>query len=335
MPIFCRRSDVLPSPSSVFADLFHRSGYVVIALSLLGGGQASRGQALPPIDEVQSSGSASLADDLKATDVSTDDEEDEIEFVDEVAKRAFGAPPEAKRVSKMSNLWVDKKRTRVYIDGYIAVDRGQLEMFACPSGTKEHESVVGLLAKSSEVHAALLAIGAKPGTTAMWEPDFVPATGQRIRVWVCWLDEDDEFRSADGRTLIRNIKNKQPLLQDWVFAGSSEWKDPADGKVYYQADGGDMICVSNFGTAMLDLPIASSAEANNLLFEPNTDTVPKRDTPVRLILMPIPDPTDDVPSDGKKQDDRGKVKTPWHDQAPVRRVLPPGAKKDAKSAKAP
>ena len=38
---------------------------------------------------------------------------------------------------------------------------GPLEMFACPSGTKEHESVVAVLSKSREIHAALLAIGAQ------------------------------------------------------------------------------------------------------------------------------------------------------------------------------
>lgn len=273
------------------------------------------GQDLPAIDGLQKTESASLAEDLKAAaNADADDDEEKIEFIDEIAKRAFGPPPQAKRISKQSNLWVDTLRKRVYVDGYVAVDRGQLEMFGCPSGTKEHESVVGLLAKSDEVHAALLAVGAKTGTTAAWEPEFVPATGQRIRLWVCWLDNDGEFKTADARTLIRNIKTKQSLQQDWVFAGSSEWRDPDDGKVYYQANGGDMICVSNFGTAMLDLPIASSAEANNLLFEPNANTVPKRDTPIRLMMIPVPDPTD---ADG---DEPAKSIA---DKPPTRRILPP------------
>ena len=42
---------------------------------------------------------------------------------------------------------------------------------------------------------------------------------------------------------------------DWVFAGSGFWKDEETGKQHYQANGGDFICVSNFPTATLDLPV--------------------------------------------------------------------------------
>ena len=44
-----------------------------------------------------------------------------------------------------------------------------------------------------------------------------------------------------------------------------------DGEKYYQADGGDFICVSNFPTALLDLPIASTQTNDSLLFTAATD----------------------------------------------------------------
>lgn len=250
---------------------------VLLSVAIIAGNAWS--QALPPIDELQSQADGQAE---------ADPNSEPVEFVDVAAAKAFGEPPQAKRLSPKSNLWIDLERKRVYVDGYVALVRGQLEMFACPTGSKEHESVLGLLAQSREVHAALLSIGAKTGTAVRYQPEFIPPTGQPIRIWVCWRDENAQFQVADARSLIRNVETKETLKEDWVFAGSSFWKDPEDGREYYQADGGDMICVSNFSTAMLDVPFASSADAGGLLFEPFAEHLPPRDTPVRLMMVPIP-----------------------------------------------
>ncbi len=213
----------------------------------------------------------------------------------EFLSKQFLPPPGAKRLSQESLLWVDRKSNRVYIDGYVAIDRGALEMFACPVGSKEHESIVAVVAKSSEVHAALLVVGAKTGTTAMFTPNFVPPTGQAIRVWVSWRDKQGKFHVEDARRWVQDTETKESVEADWVFAGSGFYKDEEDGREYYRADGGDMICVSNFSTAMMDLSLASSADADSLLFRPFEGRVPERGTPLRLILVPIPVPTDGPP----------------------------------------
>ena len=46
----------------------------------------------------------------------------------------------------------------------IACNSGWLEQVACMVGTREHESLVVVEAKPSEVHAALLLLGLEPGT---------------------------------------------------------------------------------------------------------------------------------------------------------------------------
>jgi hypothetical protein len=74
------------------------------------------------------------------------------------------------------------------------------------------------------------------------------------------------------------------MREDWVFAGSSFWKDPSDGKEYYQGDGGDLICVSNFPTATLDLTIESSQSNEALLFEAFAGRVPPKGTEVDILL---------------------------------------------------
>ena len=206
---------------------------------------------------------------------------------EEKVRATYGSPPNARPISD-KKLWVDLKKKRVYVDGYVTMREGPLEMFACPIGTKEHEAIIATLAQSSEVHAALLAVGSRSGTPVQFLPEFVPATGQRIRVWICYHDEDKKFQVADAKHWVKNSRTKKTLQTDWVFSGSGFWKDPNDGREYYRADGGDMICVSNFSTAMMDLPIASSAEANALQFSPNTAVIPQRGTPIRMVLYPIP-----------------------------------------------
>ena len=47
-----------------------------------------------------------------------------------------------------------------------------------------------------------------------------------------------------------------------------------------------MICVSNFPSAMLDLPIESSQATSDLEFEAFTEHIPPVGTKVRLVLAP-------------------------------------------------
>lgn len=198
------------------------------------------------------------------------------------------APPATVRISKTSPLFIDVSGKRVFVDGYVAQRQAYLEMFACDAETKEHESVLGVVAKSSEVHAALLAVGATVGRTVRYDPEYSPATGQSIRIWVMWYDEEGNFKSADARQWVRHSTTKSPLDRDWVFAGSSLWKDPSDGKEYYQADSGEMICLSNFSTALLDLPIESTDANSELQFEAFTENIPPTGTVVRLMMVPLP-----------------------------------------------
>ena len=250
-------------------------------------------RSLPPVSDLTEK------DDEKKTETEDDRPgwEPDGPSAEEVAAKAFLPPPGAKSLSKTGRLWIDRKHERVYVDGYVAMKRGPLEMFACPVGTKEHESIVAALAKSRDVHAALLAIDATPGTPVRFRPEFLPPTGQVIRVWVCWYDSKDKFQLVDAREWIEDLKTEKAMTAEWVFAGSGFWQDPEDKREYYQADSGDMICVSNFSSAMMDVAISSSADADSLRFVPLESKIPDRETPVRLVLVPVPLPTDNPKPD--------------------------------------
>ena len=190
------------------------------------------------------------------------------------------------RLTKDFDLWLDPKRKIVVVDGTVCLREGQLEMFACPKGTKEHESVVAVNCKAKFIHTALVAVGAEPGTPVSFDPKYVAATGPTVEVVVLWKDAEGKKHQVRAQQWVRNVKSGKAMTYDWVFAGSGFWTDEQSGQRYYHADAGDFICVSNFPTATLDLPVESSQATSGLLFEAFTERIPPRGTKVRLVLRP-------------------------------------------------
>ena len=74
------------------------------------------------------------------------------------------------------------------------------------------------------------------------------------------------------------------------------------GYWWWDEDGGEFICVSNFSTAMLDLPVESSDANDGLMFSAFTDRIPPRETRVYLLLSPK-----------LKSDKRKQAKSPAND----------------------
>jgi hypothetical protein len=228
----------------------------------------------------------------------------------EPAKPAAEKTPDGlHRLSKTHDVWLDTKRKAVVMDGKICIESGVLEMLACPKGTKEHESIVAVNCLPEEVHAGLLALGAKQGTTVKYEPKFQPATGEIIDIYLIWKTADGTSKEVRAQDVIRHAKDGTPMKHDWVFAGSGFYKDDATGKLLYQANGGDFICVSNFPTATLDLPFDSTQANTGLLFEVKPGSLPPKGTPVRMVLVPRLK-KDDKPKEDKSADapakDEGK-----------------------------
>lgn len=184
-------------------------------------------------------------------------------------------------------VWVDKEQQQVVLLGSVAKRVGPLELFACLLGTKEHESVVAINTTASLVQAGLLAVGAQVGGPAQWEPNYAPAHGTEIKITVVWNDKDGRRQTAQAQDWIRRSGSAQSMREPWVFAGGRFWKNNESGREIFGADmTGDLISVSNFPDAMLDIPIQSTTSDEALLFEAFTERIPPRGTPVTLLLQP-------------------------------------------------
>ena len=185
------------------------------------------------------------------------------------------------------DAWIDKPNRRVVMDGTVCLREGQLEMFACTVGTKEHESIVSVDVEAYAIHAALQAVGAQPGRPVQFQPEYQAATGPIVDITCIWTDADGQVHRARAQNWVRDGKSKQPMKEDWVFGGSGFWEDEETRERHYLAEGGYLICLSNFGAAMLDVPVESTDKAQaGLLFEALTENIPPLRTRVRLVLTP-------------------------------------------------
>jgi hypothetical protein len=189
----------------------------------------------------------------------------------------------------------DTDRRRVVINAYVCLREGALEQLMCRQHTKEHEAILAADVDARDIHKALLAAKARLGSTVRYEekdgkPVIIPPTGQRIHITLQYEDKG-KVVTVPAQRWVRNARTKKDLDHGWVFAGSHFIEDPdnANKPPLYAANAGDVITVSNFEGAMLDLPIASSKDNDELQFEANTDRIPPLDTKVTVILEPVPD----------------------------------------------
>ena len=258
----------------------------------------------------------------------------------------------AKPLNPSGTVLLDTVNKKVILRGQLCLREGLLEMLICKAQTKEHESVMSIDAEAYVIHAALMALGAKPGTPVRFQPEFAPPTGQKIEIYVGWTDDFGRPQRYPAQKLIRKATQRyytavlealpkglkldnrgdlrydtitkevlwfgrmteaqkkallarstdkayqaiiekffadsqpQDVDADFVFAGSQFYKQK-DGTQYYMAEAGDVVCVANFGDAMIDISVRSSADNGGLMFEPYTERLPNKRTAMTIELIPV------------------------------------------------
>lgn len=196
-------------------------------------------------------------------------------------------PDRLQRLHPEFPIWIDVEGRSVVMIGRVCQREAPLELFACLKNFKEHESVVSINTRAYIVHAGLLALGVEPGHPVQFYPEYRPAEGPEIDVFVVWKDSEGKIHRAPAQEWVRDVHTKQAMKSAWIFTGSQIVKDEDTGEQHYYADStGELICVSNFPSAVLDLPIRSSDSNEALLFEAFTEHIPPLGTPVTVILAP-------------------------------------------------
>lgn len=205
-----------------------------------------------------------------------------------VAKRPALKPLTSSRfvlpLKKEGGLWIDLKRKWVIVDGSVCVREGPLEMFICPAQTKEHESVLTTPIDAEAVHTSLLAIGAKTGSPVQFQPEYKRATGSVIDIVVVWVDENQKVKASLAQDWIKKGNTRKTMQYAWVFGGSGYWKNPNTNETIYYGNDGSLVCLSNFPTATIDLPVESSNSNAARLYYANTSKIAPLKAPVRIVF---------------------------------------------------
>jgi hypothetical protein len=204
---------------------------------------------------------------------------------DKSSAQAASLQPEKDWKSVSRSLWFDPKSKRAVLKARVVLREGVLEHFLCLKGTKEHEAILATDAVPRQIHALLLATGAEPVHPVRFVPRFEPPVGTPIAIELRWR-QDGKIHQSDARQWVKDEKANKPLSIDWVFGGSELYDDPVTKTRRYAADDGDLFTVANFANAILDLPIASSANDADRVFTTNTDKIPPLGTEVFLIMGP-------------------------------------------------
>lgn len=189
---------------------------------------------------------------------------------------------------------------RVVMDLEVVLTRGYLEHFLSRSqAAKDHETIVSGPFDAEQLKAALIGIGLKPGKPATFTKeennervyDFKPATGDVVKLYVQYEDEKGNTLTVPAQSWIAG-KDGKTLGPDWVFAGSYRSRGKTfqgEEYDYFAANDGRVVCVTNFGTALLDLPVESAdadPEGNQLGYRARTEVLPPRGTKVRVLFEP-------------------------------------------------
>lgn len=254
-------------------------------------------------------------------------------------------------LNPQGTVLLDFPGKRVLLKTKVCLTRGALEMFLCLKQTKEHESILSIDSEAFTIHGALVALGAKEGRPVQFSPEYVAPSGDKIDVFVHWVDANgklfrrpaqqwmrhsrdrfheepfdklpDDIKIPDDSNLRYDPTNKfliwygpmttaerDGLLKlskdkkyrvaierfyqeglpretkaDFVFVGSGFSEDADNGKRYL-AEGGYVICVANFQTAMIDVAVQSSASGTeNLNFEAWQERLPPSKSEVLVELV--------------------------------------------------
>ncbi|MGH7241824.1 MAG: YdjY domain-containing protein [Phycisphaerales bacterium] len=205
------------------------------------------------------------------------------------------APKPASQREVFPGVRVDLGAKVVEFDGTVPVNahtKADLKVFlettVCGYDSKEHESLVVTKAKPSQVHAALLLLGLKPGKPGAWKLEEkvwvgIPPTGDEVEVRFVTKNADGTEREEDAADWIVDSKNGKSLKEiapqaKWVFAGSkltpakpaarapgeAIGNEPAPAKAdegkpgpeFYVADAeGTLVGLTSFGTETIGLTV--------------------------------------------------------------------------------
>ena len=203
---------------------------------------------------------------------------------------AEGAKPKRVVVGPGVVLEIDGAKRRVIVESKVVLRKGVLEGLLTRAKKKEHEYLLAADVDARHIHTALETASAKAGKPVAFAPVFRAPTGSKVRVTLRYEKGGKKVTVAPGEW-VRDTKTMKGHSGEWVFVGSRFGPNPEgeNKPPFYMANHGDLICLCNLETAMLDVPLRSPKAFEERLYEAVTDKIPEVGTAVEVILEVVPE----------------------------------------------
>ncbi len=208
-------------------------------------------------------------------------------------------PTPASAPAAARNLRVDRVAGYVEVDATVVLrDAPWLELLACTPGSREHESILTVAAKPSEIHLALLILGLEPGhpmsradrpatATSPAAETVVPPSGSLVRVSLVYESDGKSIEISPSAWIRDRRKEAKPIDDLWVFAGSS-MATLDDGTRVYRADhNGNVLSLVSFGDEVLARQGTVTNQDDQEAFGCAEGAIPPVGTRVKIRLRPV------------------------------------------------
>ncbi len=206
-----------------------------------------------------------------------------------------GGPPDASAAESFEKLLAGMgvrflpKERRLEISGWVNMQKGLVEVFACTPDGKTHESVVVLDCVPSGLHAGLLALGLAAGTPVEGgtEADYKPPAGPKVLVQVRWKDGEGKERTARAEEWVWNKKEEKPMAPAaWLFTGSFQQAVSGNPQETTYAANYIKSLVTTYHDASTILENPLPEGRDDTAFYANEKSVPPAGTPVTAVFSP-------------------------------------------------
>jgi hypothetical protein len=174
----------------------------------------------------------------------------------------------------------------VEVGAEVVMRQGPLELLACSPNTKEHESILRVVARPTHIYQAMGLVGLTPGRPVRYDEKksrWEPATGEGLDLRVRYLDEKGAVvvvRPEEWLAVAGGSETRSPAELSWTFAGS--YTVP-DGRFAADLEG-TVVCLVDFEAALIAIPALHSADNEQLWLVAKTDAIPPKGTKCTLLI---------------------------------------------------
>lgn len=180
---------------------------------------------------------------------------------------------------------LDADGKKFSIKGWVNMQTGLVEVFACAPEGKTHEAVVVLDCIPSGFHAGLLALGLTPGTPVEvgTDGDYTRPTGDGVEIRVRWKNADGVDQIAHAEDWVWDkVKEASMPRSAWIFAGSFLQEAPGSpGDQTYAANYVKSL-VTTYHDASSVVENPHNAGIDDTIYFANDKSVPDVGTPLTV-----------------------------------------------------